>query len=232
MAPRASSSTAAQRVPLGDASSRANIMAAAAAPAAAPAADYLCHAHQRDPSQSSSRAGVGPVAKAPGPAQQQAPTGRESSTVSSTAALPRAPAVSRDGSSPVAADGGPPQPSNAPSASARTSVRDGVAKLKTHIGPWQLGRTLGKGSSARVRAARHRVTHEPVAVKIVAKRTAHMTQAGSLARLDKIDSVLPDNVDGVRRMPLALEREVAILKLIEHPNIVKLYDIWENREEM
>ncbi len=83
-----------------------------------------------------------------------------------------------------------------------------------------------------MRAARHHVTHQLVAVKIVAKRTAHITQAGSLAKLDRIDRVLPESVNGVRRMPLAIEREVAILKLIEHPNIVKLYDIWENRNEM
>jgi serine/threonine protein kinase len=95
-----------------------------------------------------------------------------------------------------------------------------------------LGKTLGKGSSARVRAARHRVTHQLAAVKIVAKSTAHLTQAGSLAKLDKLESSQPTTAEGFRRMPLAIEREVAILKLIQHPNIVRLYDIWENRSEM
>ena len=109
---------------------------------------------------------------------------------------------------------------------------DGFPNKKSHIGPWQLGKTLGKGSSARVRAARHCSTHQPVAVKIIAKKTARMTQSGSIAQLDQFDSNLPENVNGVRRMPLAIEREVAILKLIEHPNIVKLHDIWENRNEM
>ncbi|KAL2263139.1 hypothetical protein VTK26DRAFT_8037 [Humicola hyalothermophila] len=33
-------------------------------------------------------------------------------------------------------------------------------------------------------------------------------------------------------MPLAIEREVAILKLIRHPNIIELLDIWENRSEI
>ncbi|CAK7268246.1 serine/threonine-protein kinase gin4 [Sporothrix epigloea] len=109
---------------------------------------------------------------------------------------------------------------------------DGFPNKKSHIGPWQLGKTLGKGSSARVRAARHCSTHQPVAVKIIAKKTARMTQSGSIAQLDQFDSNLPENVNGVRRMPLAIEREVAILKLIEHPNIVKLHDIWENRNEI
>lgn len=95
-----------------------------------------------------------------------------------------------------------------------------------------MGKTLGKGSSARVRAARHSVTQQTVAVKIIAKRTAQITQAGSIAKLDLVDSTQPENPTGVRRMPLAIEREVAILKLIEHPNIIKLYDIWENRNEM
>lgn len=118
------------------------------------------------------------------------------------------------------------------SSNSRYSACNGFPNKKTHIGPWQLGKTLGKGSSARVRAARHCVTHQPVAVKIVAKRTAHMTQAGSLTRLDQIDSQQIDNGNGLRRMPLAIEREVGILKLIEHPNIVKIYDIWENRDEI
>ena len=83
-----------------------------------------------------------------------------------------------------------------------------------------------------MRAARHSVTQQTVAVKIIAKRTAHITQAGSIAKLDLVDSSQPEKANGFRRMPLAIEREVAILKLIEHPNIIKLYDIWENRNEM
>ncbi|KAK4248886.1 hypothetical protein C7999DRAFT_13228 [Corynascus novoguineensis] len=115
-----------------------------------------------------------------------------------------------------------------------SSNASSMRQLKTHIGPWQLGKTLGKGSSARVRLARHRVTHQLVAIKIVAKSTAHITQAGSLANLDSIDyrkSTTSAN-DGIRRMPLAIEREVAILKLIRHPNIIELQDIWENRSEI
>ncbi|KAK4155133.1 hypothetical protein C8A00DRAFT_42187 [Chaetomidium leptoderma] len=115
-----------------------------------------------------------------------------------------------------------------------SSTASSTRQLKTHIGPWQLGKTLGKGSSARVRLARHRVSHQLVAIKIVAKSTAHMTQAGSLANLDRIDYRKPTTGadGGLRRMPLAIEREVAILKLIRHPNIIELLDIWENRSEI
>ncbi|KAF4992357.1 hypothetical protein FGRMN_7213 [Fusarium graminum] len=103
---------------------------------------------------------------------------------------------------------------------------------KTHIGPWQLGKTLGKGSSARVRLCRHIVTKQLAAVKIVNRRMAYLVQDSSLAALSKWDNNLPEQINGEMRVPMAIEREVAILKLIEHPNIMKLYDIWENRSEV
>ncbi|KAK7418697.1 serine/threonine-protein kinase gin4 [Neonectria magnoliae] len=102
---------------------------------------------------------------------------------------------------------------------------------KTHIGPWQLGKTLGKGSSARVRLCRHNLTNQLAAVKIVNRRMAYLVHDSSLAALTKWDNSLPDQT-GEMRVPMAIEREVAILKLIEHPNIMKLYDIWENRSEV
>ncbi|KAI1335365.1 hypothetical protein F5Y15DRAFT_409212 [Xylariaceae sp. FL0016] len=113
--------------------------------------------------------------------------------------------------------------------SAATTASGG--KRKTHIGPWELGKTLGKGSAGRVRLARHRTSRDLVAVKILARNTAVMTQSGSLAELDKWDRTRAEFVSE-RQMPLSIEREVALLKLIDHPNIVKLYDIWENRAEI
>lgn len=114
---------------------------------------------------------------------------------------------------------------------ASTSSSNSRKNYKTHIGPWQLGKTLGKGSSARVRLCRHSITKQLAAVKIVNRRMAYLVQDSSLAALSKWDSSLPE-VNGEMRVPVAIEREVAILKLIEHPNIMKLYDIWENRSEM
>lgn len=114
---------------------------------------------------------------------------------------------------------------------ASTSSSQSKKNYKTHIGPWQLGKTLGKGSSARVRLCRHSITRQMAAVKIVNRRMAYLVQDSSLAALSKWDSSLPE-VNGEMRVPVAIEREVAILKLIEHPNIMKLYDIWENRSEM
>jgi serine/threonine-protein kinase HSL1 (negative regulator of Swe1 kinase) len=105
------------------------------------------------------------------------------------------------------------------------------SRIKICVGPWRLGRTLGEGATARVRLAKHIYTGQMAAVKIVAKQNALISQAGSLANLEKADLDEPEE-DGIRRMPVGIEREVAIMKLIQHPNIMKLYDIWENRTEM
>ncbi|KFY64661.1 hypothetical protein V496_03116 [Pseudogymnoascus sp. VKM F-4515 (FW-2607)] len=114
---------------------------------------------------------------------------------------------------------------------ASTNASDGKRRRKTHIGPWHLGKTLGKGATARVRMAKHSVTGQPAAVKIVQKKSAQLSQAGSLASLNKKDAKVKDAGEN-RRMPYGIEREVAIMKLIEHPHIMKLYDIWENRTEI
>lgn len=113
-----------------------------------------------------------------------------------------------------------------------SSKRSSGYAYKTHIGPWLLGRTLGKGSSARVRLCKHRLSGELAAVKIVPKKTAYLIQAGSLAELHDYDDSLPEKINGEMRVPLSIEREVAILKLVDHPNVMKVYDIWENRSEM
>jgi serine/threonine-protein kinase HSL1 (negative regulator of Swe1 kinase) len=143
------------------------------------------------------------------------------------------------GSSPVnnrssAVSGEPIKKKNRHSQISTTSTTgsDGKNKRKTHIGPWHLGKTLGQGSTARVRLARHAITGQPAAIKIVPKENAKLSQAGSLASLDRKDGILIENNDGFRKMPYGIEREIAIMKLIDHPHIMKLYDIWENRTEM
>lgn len=84
-------------------------------------------------------------------------------------------------------------------------------KTKTHVGPWRLGRTLGRGSSGRVRLAKHTTTGRLAAVKIVPK------------------SMVADDIE---KAPYGIEREVIIMKLIEHPNVMALYDVWENKGEL
>src|ERR1700722_548743 len=59
-------------------------------------------------------------------------------------------------------------------------------------------------------------THKKAAVKIVSKLT--------LSRSTK--SLSGDRPFG-ERVLLAVEREIVIMKLVDHPNIMQLYDVWE-----
>ncbi|KAI4934006.1 uncharacterized protein J4E92_003676 [Alternaria infectoria] len=113
---------------------------------------------------------------------------------------------------------------------ASTNASSSNRRRKTHIGPWQLGRTIGRGGCSRVRLVRHSVTGQYGAAKIISKATAEKVRALSLANLiaEQESSLYPDG----KVIPFGLEREICIMKLLDHPNIVRLYDIWENRDEL
>ena len=114
---------------------------------------------------------------------------------------------------------------------ASTNASD-KGKRKTHIGPWQLGKTLGKGSAGRVRSARHRNTGQAAAVKIVSKKAATLSQSKSVAGMDQMLAQAGSGANAGKMIPYGIEREVVIMKLIEHPNIINLYDVWQNRGEL
>ncbi|KAJ7504479.1 kinase-like domain-containing protein [Mycena galericulata] len=88
------------------------------------------------------------------------------------------------------------------------------------IGLWKIGRTIGTGSSGRVRIARNSKTGQYAAIKIVSKTTLDSTR--SLNHL----------VDDTEHSQLSLEREIVVMKLIDHPNIMRLYDVWETSTEL
>ena len=107
-------------------------------------------------------------------------------------------------------------------------------KRKSLIGPWQLGKTIGHGGCSRVRLVRHSVnTNLYGAAKIISKANAEKVRALSLANLIESAEKGDQNllVDG-KIIPFGLDREITIMKLLEHRNIVRLYDIWENRNEL
>ncbi|OAG04965.1 Pkinase-domain-containing protein [Paraphaeosphaeria sporulosa] len=105
-------------------------------------------------------------------------------------------------------------------------------RRKTHIGPWQLGRTVGKGGCSRVRVVRHSGTGIYGAAKIISKATAEKVRALSMANLCDSAQYDPTLFTDGKVIPLGLEREICIMKLLDHPYIVKLFDIWENRNEL
>ncbi|KAK2089838.1 hypothetical protein P7K49_032504 [Saguinus oedipus] len=69
------------------------------------------------------------------------------------------------------------------------------------VGFYDIERTLGKGNFAVVKLARHRVTKTQVAIKIIDK-----------TRLDS------SNLEKIYR-------EVQLMKLLNHPHIIKLYQV-------
>lgn len=93
-------------------------------------------------------------------------------------------------------------------------------KAQNKIGPWKLGRTLGRGSTGRVRLAKNVHTGKLAAVKIVPK-----------LNFKKIENPKYKNSDNTH-LPYGIEREIIIMKLISHPNIMGLYDVWENKTDL
>ncbi|MBA0847586.1 hypothetical protein Goshw_020252 [Gossypium schwendimanii] len=75
-------------------------------------------------------------------------------------------------------------------------------KIKRRVGKYEVGRTIGEGTFAKVKFARNSETGEAVALKI----------------LDK-EKVLK------HKMAEQIKREIATMKLIQHPNVVRLYEV-------
>ncbi len=119
------------------------------------------------------------------------------------------------------------------SAISTTSTNASGRRRKQYIGHWQLGKTIGKGGCSRVRVVRHRYREQYGAVKIITRSTAESTRAQSLANLiETTKGNASFNASGYKPIPYGLEREIAVMKLLEHPNIVRLFDVWENRNEL
>ena len=67
---------------------------------------------------------------------------------------------------------------------------------------WFWGATLGEGTFGKVKMATHLTTQEKVAIKV----------------LEKNKIVDPSDVERV-------SREIQILKVLRHPNLVQLYEV-------
>ncbi|XP_014023972.1 serine/threonine-protein kinase BRSK2 isoform X2 [Salmo salar] len=87
-----------------------------------------------------------------------------------------------------------------------TSKELSVSQSAQYVGPYRLEKTLGKGQTGLVKLGVHCITGQKVAIKIVNREKLS-------------ESVL-----------MKVEREIAILKLIEHPHVLKLHDVYENNK--
>ncbi|XP_077415897.1 serine/threonine-protein kinase BRSK1-like isoform X5 [Vanacampus margaritifer] len=81
-----------------------------------------------------------------------------------------------------------------------------LGQSNQYVGPYRLEKTLGKGQTGLVKLGVHCITGQKVAIKIVNREKLS-------------ESVL-----------MKVEREIAILKLIEHPHVLKLHDVYENNK--
>lgn len=91
----------------------------------------------------------------------------------------------------------------------KTASKDNNKNRPKNIGHYVLGKTLGEGTFGKVKLGVHIFTAEKVAVKILEK-----------------DKIL--EVSDVERVA----REIHILKLIRHPNIIQLYEIIETTKQL
>lgn len=82
-----------------------------------------------------------------------------------------------------------------------------IARLR--VGRYEIGRTLGEGTFAKVKFARNVETGENVAIKI----------------LDK-EKVL------LHRMVGQIKREISTMKLIRHPNVIRMYEVMASKTKI
>ncbi|XP_063606376.1 MAP/microtubule affinity-regulating kinase 3-like isoform X10 [Penaeus indicus] len=111
-----------------------------------------------------------------------------------------------DGVSGMASSGGGGGVSGSSSSS---SARVSSSRSRTEeIGKYRLLKTIGKGNFAKVKLAKHIPTGKEVAIKIIDKTQLN---PGSLQKLF---------------------REVRIMKILDHPNIVKLFQVIETERTL
>ncbi|EIW78367.1 Pkinase-domain-containing protein, partial [Coniophora puteana RWD-64-598 SS2] len=89
------------------------------------------------------------------------------------------------------------------------------------IGSWILGECIGKGASGRVRIARHRTTRQLAAVKILPIQPLIHSRASLSTQLAKSE-----------KQRLGIDREIIMMRLMEHPNVLRIYDVYEGDTEL
>ncbi|KAF5895635.1 serine/threonine-protein kinase MARK1-like isoform X2, partial [Clarias magur] len=90
----------------------------------------------------------------------------------------------------------------------RNSLSSSADDQLPHVGNYRLLKTIGKGNFAKVKLARHVLTGREVAVKIIDKTQLNPTSLQKLFR------------------------EVRIMKILNHPNIVKLFEVIETEKTL
>ncbi|OCH86506.1 Pkinase-domain-containing protein [Obba rivulosa] len=89
-----------------------------------------------------------------------------------------------------------------------------------YVGPWIIGECVGKGASGHVKVAKHRRTGQLAAIKILPLQpfVHSRTNLEAQAKSDK--------------QQLGIDREITMMKLMDHPNIMRIYDVYEGEKEL
>uniref|UniRef100_A0A2P2L8D8 non-specific serine/threonine protein kinase n=1 Tax=Rhizophora mucronata TaxID=61149 RepID=A0A2P2L8D8_RHIMU len=80
---------------------------------------------------------------------------------------------------------------------------------RTRVGKYELGKTLGEGTFAKVKFARNIDTGHPFAIKILDRNQVFR-----------------------HRMVEPLKREISTMKLIKHPNVIKIYEVMASKTKI
>ncbi|RID71720.1 hypothetical protein BRARA_C03644, partial [Brassica rapa] len=82
-------------------------------------------------------------------------------------------------------------------------------RKEMRLGKYELGRTLGEGNFGKVKFAKDTVSGQPFAVKIIDKsRISHLN------------------------FSLQIKREIRTLKMLKHPNIVRLHEVLASKTKI
>lgn len=84
-----------------------------------------------------------------------------------------------------------------------------VQGTRTRVGKYELGKTIGEGSFAKVKVAKNVETGDVVAIKI----------------LDR-EQVLR------HKMVEQLKREISTMKLVKHPNVIKIFEVMASKTKI
>ncbi|KAE9601811.1 hypothetical protein Lal_00040963 [Lupinus albus] len=84
-----------------------------------------------------------------------------------------------------------------------------MKNVRRKIGKYEVGRTIGEGTFAKVKFAKNTETGESVAIKVMAKRT-----------------ILK------HKMVEQIKREISIMKIVRHPNIVRLHEVLASQSKI
>ncbi|KAL1560469.1 CBL-interacting serine/threonine-protein kinase 23 [Salvia divinorum] len=90
-----------------------------------------------------------------------------------------------------------------------SSGSGGGSSSRTRVGRYELGRTLGEGTFAKVKFARNLETNENVAIKI----------------LDKEKVLKHKMIDQIKR-------EISTMKLIRHPNVIRMFEVMASKTKI